>query len=130
MVFGCESTLKKVKIDKQSYHLELSRTTTEREKGLAGRKKLAKNSGMLFLFEDEQILSFWMKNTAIPLQILFIDNCTIVDIQEMSVENDPSRPQKNYTSKYRADKAIELNSHSVSTSTVGQRIDELCSSQY
>jgi uncharacterized membrane protein (UPF0127 family) len=43
---------------------------------------------MLFIFENEQILSFWMKNTFIDLSIAYIDkNKKIVDIQEMKATN-------------------------------------------
>lgn len=60
------------------------RTEEEKAKGLMFREKLGKNEGMLFVYEQEEILSFWMKNTRIPLSIGFIaKNGKIVDIQDM-----------------------------------------------
>ena len=48
------------------------------------RDKLDWNSGMLFVFEDERVLSFWMKDTKIPLSIAFIDkNGKVTDIFDM-----------------------------------------------
>jgi uncharacterized membrane protein (UPF0127 family) len=47
------------------------------------RTELAQNSGMLFVFEDMQQRGFWMKNTKIPLDIMFIDSDgIIVDVKE------------------------------------------------
>jgi len=66
-----------------------------------------------------------MKNTLIPLQIIFIDECRIVDIQEMAVEKDPLNPVNRYTSKLPVDKAIELYSGSV-PNDLRQTIQELC----
>lgn len=53
--------------------VELARTPEERARGLMFRQELAQNRGMLFVYEQDEILSFWMKNTAISLDILFID---------------------------------------------------------
>jgi uncharacterized membrane protein (UPF0127 family) len=51
---------------------ELARTGEEREKGLMFRKTLADGEGMLFVFDRDQVLSFWMKNTLIPLSVAYI----------------------------------------------------------
>jgi len=64
--------------------VEVARTETEKEKGLMFREKLGKDEGMLFIYEEEETLSFWMKNTRLPLSIAFIDKKgKIVDIQDM-----------------------------------------------
>jgi len=48
------------------------------------RKKLPDGEGMLFVFEADQVLSFWMKNTSIPLSIAFIaHDGKIIDIKDM-----------------------------------------------
>ena len=54
------------------YTVELARTPEEIKKGLMFRRELKKNHGMLFLFEDVEPRTFWMKNTLIPLDIIFI----------------------------------------------------------
>lgn len=54
-------------------HVELAVTRDERQEGLMFRDKLAADSGMLFIFPAEEILRFWMKDTIIPLDILFFD---------------------------------------------------------
>jgi hypothetical protein len=60
---------------------ELAETPAAREKGLMMRDSLSGDSGMLFVFERDDTHSFWMKNTLIPLDIIWIDkDCRIVDI--------------------------------------------------
>ena len=51
--------------------VEVADDPEERQKGLQGREKLEPDSGMLFIFDEPKILSFWMKDTLIPLDILF-----------------------------------------------------------
>ncbi|MEQ1849159.1 MAG: DUF192 domain-containing protein [Candidatus Peribacteraceae bacterium] len=53
--------------------VELAVTPEEQKRGLMARTNLDEDAGMVFIFEQEKILSFWMKNTLIPLQIIFFD---------------------------------------------------------
>jgi uncharacterized membrane protein (UPF0127 family) len=54
------------------FEVELATTPAEREQGLMFRKSMAPNAGMLFLYPGEQQVAFWMKNTLIPLDMLFL----------------------------------------------------------
>src|SRR5215203_7432784 len=57
------------------------------------REALAEDAGMLFIFDQEQPLSFWMKDTLIPLSIAYIDGSgTIVDIQDMQPLDETLHP--------------------------------------
>ncbi len=58
----------KVKID-----IEIADTEYERQLGLMNRKSMEENHGMLFIFNDESLRSFWMLNTLISLDMLFIN---------------------------------------------------------
>jgi uncharacterized membrane protein (UPF0127 family) len=64
--------------------VELARTDEERAQGLMFRKTLPDGQGMLFVFDRDQQLSFWMKNTVIPLSIAFIaSDGHILEIKDM-----------------------------------------------
>ena len=58
----------KIKID-----LEIADSEYERQLGLMNRKSMEETQGMLFIFQYERMQSFWMRNTLIPLDILFIN---------------------------------------------------------
>jgi uncharacterized membrane protein (UPF0127 family) len=70
---------------------EIARSEEERNQGLMFRKNLPDGEGMLFVYERDQVLSFWMKNTNIPLSIAFIaSDGRIVDIKDMYPHDENS----------------------------------------
>jgi uncharacterized protein len=71
--------------------LDLAVTFEEKQKGLMFVDFLPDNKGMIFIFDDEDKRSFWMKNTLIPLDIIFIDeNYLITNIlTALPCEKDP-----------------------------------------
>src|SRR3989344_2818368 len=79
-----------------------------REKGLMNINYMPKNEGMLFIFQDlNQYEGFWMKDTLIPLDIIFIDNDKVVDI----IEAEPcvEVPCKIYYPKQKTLQVLEVN---------------------
>lgn len=85
--------------------VEIADTSAERSRGLMGRTSLGENRGMLFVFEREQTLSFYMKDTLIPLSIAYIDSeGRIVGIQQMQPMTTTSHP-----SSEPAQYALEVN---------------------
>ena len=58
--------------------VEYAETPEKWEQGLMGREFLRENSGMIFIFPDEKIRDFWMKDTLIPLDAIFISTSGVV----------------------------------------------------
>ncbi len=56
------------------FTVELAETSAEKTKGLMYRAELPENQGMLFVFEKDAPRTFWMKNTLIPLDMIFINS--------------------------------------------------------
>jgi uncharacterized membrane protein (UPF0127 family) len=68
------------------FTIEIARTPAEMERGLMYRERLDADRGMLFLYEDDREVAFWMKNTLIPLDLIFADaSGRIVAIAERAV---------------------------------------------
>lgn len=79
-----------------SYDVEIANTPYERQTGLMYRDKLEKSQGMLFVFDEEAELNFYMKNTLLPLDLIFINkNKSILNIfQNASPNSINSIPSK------------------------------------
>jgi uncharacterized protein len=73
--------------------VEIADTDAERQMGLSGRTTLMEGAGMLFVFDQEQPLSFWMKDTLIPLSIAYVSaDGRIVDTQDMQPLDETPHP--------------------------------------
>jgi len=86
--------------------LEVASTPQKRESGLMFRKELEKDSGMLFIFSTESDLSFWMRNTSISLDMIFLDK----DLKVTSIESNTKILQTSeiYNSKEPSQFVIEV----------------------
>ena len=88
------------------FNVEVSKTVEERSTGLMYRKKLLNNEGMLFIFPREKIIQLWMKNTYIPLDVIFIsENKVIVDIKKNMEKLSETIVKSKVKSRY----ALEFN---------------------
>ena len=93
--------------------LEIANTEAERNKGLMFRKSMAEDEGMIFVYPIERELSFWMKNTHISLDIVFIDsNWKVVGLIErlpiLSLESRRSPKPGKYAIELLAGMASKL----------------------
>ena len=71
----------KVEINDKVYDVKVVTTSDEMSKGLQNVTELPEDEGMLFVFEEPQTVGFWMKDTEIPLDIIFIDE----DLEVLSI---------------------------------------------
>jgi hypothetical protein len=99
MVSGCASASGPwVEIGGERFTVEIADDDAERARGLMFRDTLADGSGMLFIHESESPQAYWMKNTRIPLDILYFDDDRKLVSQQRGVppcsagNNCPSYP--------------------------------------
>jgi uncharacterized membrane protein (UPF0127 family) len=103
---GCTSRLEKVPVTVGSdvFAVEVARTPAQRERGLMHRRSLGSREGMLFVFESDQHLTFWMKDTPVPLSIAFLSS----DGRILQIEDLDPLSQKAVRSRLSARFALEL----------------------
>ena len=90
--------------------VEIAETNQQLEFGLMHRSSLKENQGMLFIFKNEQILSFWMKNTFIDLSIGYFDEKkTLNEVIEMKSTSLLQTELTSYPSRKLAMYALEMN---------------------
>ena len=128
MLLGCSThtpisnqNTYEIKINSTISHAEVAFTQKDRTIGLMFRDKLDNDHGMLFIYPQEQNLSFWMKNTKIPLSIAFINsNGTITQIEPMAPYSLTS-----HTSKVKVRFALEMEEDWFRKNgiTVGSKVD-------
>ena len=95
----------KVTLGKNTYEVEVANTPESRERGLMHRDSMPADHGMIFVFPDEQPRGFWMKNTRIPLDIVFINAAGKV----VSIHTMQPFDRNTTNSKGPAKWAVELN---------------------
>ena len=106
-----------VEIKDHRFQIEIAADEAARERGLMFRESMPADRGMLFVFDDAQVRTFWMKNTPLPLDILYFDqNYKLVSVQQRvpsclnSGNNCPV-----YPSEGPAQYVLELNAGTVGT---------------
>lgn len=81
--------------------VEIAESDSARERGLMQRRSLPEKSGMLFVFEEERPQSFWMGNTPLGLDLIFVNaDSEIVDVDKYNRPYDPSSIVSDFPAQY------------------------------
>lgn len=106
-IYSCSSPdIIDLSIGSNILKIEVAATDIQRSTGLMNRDILDENRGMIFVFEKEQSVSFWMKNTRIPLSVAYINKeGKILEIYNMKPQSLEPVPSKRSSILY----ALEVN---------------------
>lgn len=109
LVGACRAGEPWVEVGGQRYYVEIADDDRERARGLMFRDELGSNEGMLFIWRQPAPRSFWMLNTRIPLDIVYIG--PDLDIVGWSLDTPPCRTRRcpNYPSGAPAQYVLEVN---------------------
>lgn len=109
LFFGCPRTDRLPTIDisirDQTIEVEVANTLSSRSQGLMFRDSMPKDHGMLFVYPNNEVRSFWMLDTRIPLSIAFIDP----NGEILHIENLKPMARDSTSSVYKAQYALEMN---------------------
>jgi len=106
--FRFKQSSAQVTINDKKIKVEVAMTESQRIKGLSGRDHLDADSGMLFVFPQSGINTFWMRDTKIPLDIIFINEGKVVEVTTLDPEL-PGVPTPSYTPQNPAKYVLEVN---------------------
>jgi len=107
---GTTRQTSQVCLEEICFDVEIANTNAKREQGLMNRENLGENKGMLFVFDKEDIYSFWMKNTLISLDMIWMDEAgKIVFIKENSEPCKDGEACPFITPKAKAKYVLEIN---------------------
>lgn len=87
---GCEAGFRKTRMELGGvlFSVEIADTPAKQARGLMFRKELGAEEGMLFVFDRDRRLSFWMKNTTIPLSLAYLSaDGTVREIFDLAPES-------------------------------------------
>lgn len=111
-IFRVNQSSSSVIINNNIFKISIADEASEREIGLSNRDSLPQDEGMLFVFDTKDYFPFWMKDTKIPLDIIFIDDVSIVYIFENAQPPDPTQLKSElplYTPDKKANYVLEIN---------------------
>lgn len=119
LLTGCSSS--HVDISGERISVEVPRTVAEKQRGLMFREELCDSCGMLFVYDLDYRMTFWMKNTLIPLDMIFINSeLEIVDI--IHAVPCEAEPCPYYRPKDNARYVLEVNGNKYDESLIGENV--------
>jgi len=111
-----------VEIGSKRFSIEVASTPEELQAGLMFRETLCSDCGMLFIFNTEEKWNFWMKNTLLPLDIVFIsENKTVVTLHHAVPCEKSDCPL--YSASEPAKYVLEVNAGTFDDSIIGKEVE-------
>jgi uncharacterized protein len=109
LLSACEANEPWVEVKGKRFYVEIADDDASRNRGLMFREELADNRGMFFIFRREEPRSFWMRNTRIPLDIIYLDS--ELRVVSISANTPPCRTRQcpSYPSRGPAMYVLEVN---------------------
>ncbi len=92
----------------KTFVLEIADLPEQQIQGLSDRPYLPENQGMLFIFPEKEIQTFWMYRMRFPLDILWIDDGKVVKIDK-NIPPEGDQPQNRYASDRPVNRVLEIN---------------------
>ena len=95
------------------YNFEIAKTISQKSTGLSNRNSLCQNCGMIFVYSSENIYPFWMKDTLIPLDMIWFDKTgkIVTYLNAIPEPNTAITKLKVYKNTTPAQYILEINSH-------------------
>jgi len=107
---GCKDRkTNQVCFKKHCFEVEIAREATEQKQGLMFKEELKTDHGMLFIFPETKKHSFWMKNTLIPLDIIWLNENREVVFINKNTPPCASDPCESFKPNQKARYVLELN---------------------
>ncbi len=97
-----------VKINDITVEVEIADDLTEQKTGLSNRESLAAGSGLLFVFEEKKVRSFWMKNMQFAIDIIWIQDDSVVHLSR-NLLPEGANPTNQYSSNWPVNYVLEVN---------------------
>lgn len=96
-----------IKIGKCQFEVEVVKTAKAQFQGLSNRESLARDKGMLFLFDEKKDRSFVMRDMLFPLDIIFISDNRVISLHQ-NLTPEGSKPSRSYESGAAVDTVLEI----------------------
>ncbi len=106
-------TYRQIKIGNHYFWVKIAQTHQARQQGLAGKKQLGENEGMLFVFKEKQCPSFWMKGMLFPLDFIWLAGNKVVDLNENVPPSKTDAEISYYQPSIPVDKVLEVKAGSI-----------------
>lgn len=125
-VVNAETGFKVVKLDLKgrTYQLEIARTALQKSRGLMYREQLKSEQGMLFVYQRDGDYRIWMKNTLIPLTVIWLDNEARI-IERRLLQPCRRSPCPSYGANLPARYIVEFSADQYSQFEVGDTLPEV-----